>query len=696
MAIGNIRRKINLSQYLLPSKILVGDIKVNNLQRESGLFLDLGSDIMDPSVTEYSRIRVSDNDCKSTFGPCATIHGTQAVTSSYYAGIKVYKPNQYGMPDSEMIRAVSGIIPWNNQGTASTGPIYGGDVFITKHKHIRKFPFFTAVPIGLPNAVHYDTSPYYNVWNTRYWMDFDQQATFYEVNVFGAFANDSRNLDRVRKLRKGDCGQGSSGDCDGNLVFRVDGKYYTHVVGEAQFWCESEYISDFRETNEIPESDVERSRKQKSLYRTVELPELFLYNRQYHFKGLSNYTQHADPYFDCCKPPSVCSKNTVVYSMRNDPFSKGDAWLKFLPDSIQQFSQKDGNLIGMKEIGDYNLLFFFENASYMTQQDDSLITENGRIFLGSPSIFERRMRKISDESTGLGGCVDLDSVVNTPYGPFWFDKPRRKFVQLGQSITDVTRNINSWLQQYLPLTDEIIGVYDNFTDNLYFTGKSAEGNNQWTLSYKPKLENWVSFHSFAPDSYLQMPNNFISSNSEGLWKHNDKSSYQTYYGVKHPFDVGFVVKDKMKPIVLSDMEFYSEWIRNKGYNSKIYENKFFNKILAYNQFKSTGVRDIVLKDLNNLNHFAFQNKTDLVECTNLEDSVYRINKFSVYQLNQPFVGGQCMDYAPSTEVKNPTSGTGILTHMRGKWFRVHLINDKETAYKILLQLSFNFNQDIAQ
>ncbi len=690
--IGNIRRRINLSQYLLPSKILVGEHKINNLQRESGLFLDLSSDILDPSVTEYSRVRVSDNDCQATFGPCAVLNGTRTGTSSYYAGVKVYKPNQYGLPDSNQVRTILRV-DWNNQGTSETGPIYGGDVYITKHKYIKKFPFFTTVPIGLPNGLHYDTSPYFNVWNTRYWMDFDQQATFYEVNVFGAFSNDSRNLDRVRKIIKGNCDQGTSGDCGGNLVFRVDGKYYTHVVSESQFWCESEYISDFREVNEIPESDIERSNKLKALYRTVELPELFLYNRQYHYKGLSNYSSHFDPDYDCCKPPVICSKNTIAYSLKHDPLSKGDAWLKFLPDSIQQFSQKDGNLVGMKETGDYNLMVFFENATYVTQQDDSLITENGRIYLGSPSAFERRMRKISDEATGLGGCIDLDSVVNTPYGPFWFDRPRRKFVHLGRGVTDVSKNINSWLQKYLPETEEIMGVYDNFTDNLYFTGK---GKNNWTLSYKPKLEDWVSFHSFIPDSYLQLPNNFISANDKGLWKHNHLYDYQTYYGVKHPFDVGFVVKDGLKPIILSDMSFYVEWIRNKDFNSKIYENKFFNKILVYNQFKSTGVREIQIKDLNNVNHYGFQNRTDLIECTNLEDGLYRVNKFTAYQLNQPFVTGLCMDYAPSTEVKEPTSNTGHQANMRGKWFRVHLISDNETMYKILLQLNFTANEEIKQ
>ena len=111
-------------------------------------------------------------------------------------------------------------------------------------------------------------------------------------------------------------------------------------------------------------------------------------------------------------------------------------------------------------------------------------------------------------------------------------------------------------------------------------------------------------------------------------------------------------------------------------------------MLLYNQFRSTGIRDIVVKNLNVENHFEFQNKTGIVECTPLEDGVYRLNLMNVYQVKQPFVRFIGQDYVASTGFTEhsgvPMETTGI---MRGRWFRVHLINDQVFDHKILLQLT---------
>lgn len=689
---GNIRRKIVNSQYLLPTKMLVDNDKVNNTQRESGLYLRLCADIQDPYLSEYSRIRLSDNGCSSSFGYCDTVNGIVPRTSSYYAGVKVERPAQYNMPESNLVRTVSKVFSWDNNSTVFTPPVYGGDTHITKHKYIRKFPFFQTLPLNLPTNTQFKTSPYFNVWNTRYWLDVKEQTTFLGLTNLGA--NDDRNLERVGGLRKKFCGQ-DDGDCTENLAFRVDGKFYTHVVGEAHYWCESDYIGDFRELNEIPESDVERTPAQKIQYRTVQYPELFLYNRQYHWKGWSAFGPVFDSNYNCCKPDDICSLNTIAYSVKHDPLSKGDAWTKFLPNSVQQFSNRDGNLVGIKEIDDFNLLIAFEDATYITQQDETLSTNNGtQLYIGSPDAFSRRLRKISDDATGFGGCIDLDSIVNSRYGTFWFDRKRKKFIHFSNQVSDITGNIQSWLNENLE--GPITGVYDNFTDNLYYTGQGKDGC-MWTLSFKPKLKDWVSFHSFTPDRYLAMSNNYLSSNGEGLWKHNKHYEYQRYYGIPFAFDVGFIMKNKMSDLQLQTIEVYSEWVKFQDFGTKVYDQKsFFDKILVFNQLRSTGVREIFVKDKNNAQHVAFQNASDLVECTPVEDFTYRINKFQVDQTKGPFNTFKCMDYGPSDYVQQETSGTGLKAHMRGKWFRTHLINTKRTDYKILLQLNIAANEEIVQ
>lgn len=688
---GNIRRKIEFGQYLLPTKMYAGEDKVNNFQRESGLFVKLNKDVQDPFVTEKSRIFIQEVDCSSHFAKCQEVGGVTPRTSAYYAAVRVKKRSQYGFPESNTSRAISNIIP---AGTTNTGPLFGGDVRITKHRYIRKFPFFSALPIGLPIDTAFETSPYTNVWFPRFWLDNVQTEDLFSI-FSGQIDNDERNLVRAGKLRKRACSF-QDGNCDENLFFRVDGKFFTHVLGEASYWCESEYVADFRERNEIPESNIDRDDEEKMKYRTVRLPELFLYARQFHHRGLSVPKLHFSKDYDCCKPEEVCQKNTIAYSIKHDPLSKGDAWLKFLPNSIQQFSQRDGDLTGFVELDDSNMLFFFEDGAYVSQQDYSLAADNGKLFIGAPSLFEGRMQKVTDDASGFGGCQDLKSVVVTRFGAFWWDRKRAKFVHFGQNVTDATSFISSWAQEYLPKTKEITGVFDNYTKNLYFTGIAEKGDKYWTISYKPERQDFVSFHSFKPDLYLPMTNNFLTVNGGSIWKHNSPTSYQTYYGKAYPFNVGMVLKDGLKPVVLQDLEVYAEFFKNLGYSKKEYERAFFNKMLIYGRDKSTGLKEIVLKDTNNVNHFTFQNKSDLVEATEVEDSTFRINGFQVEQTNQAFSEIDFMDMGFTNERQVASSTTGIdKSPMRGKWFMVHLIQDKFTHLKTLLLAGFsNTHQNI--
>jgi hypothetical protein len=695
IAAGNQRRKINVSQYTLPTKMFVGENKVNNFQRQQGLFLELCADILDPFVRERSRIRHSDNLCKPSFNYCERTNFAETPgVSSYYAGIKIERPAQYGLPGSSISRVASGVIPWDNNSTVSSGLILGGDVYITKHRHIRKMPFFTNLPLNTPPKTEYETRPYMNVWHTRYWFNPGNAASvamFFPFSGLSGLAyafNNDRNLEDTGSLTKTMCGNGGA-DCGSQDILRVQGTFYTHVTGETEYWCESEYIGDFREFNEKPESNIDRSIEEKIAYRTVQYPELYLYNRQYHWKGLSPFVQHADIDYDCCRPDIRCDLNTMAYSVAHDPLRKADAWTKFLPLNFQQFSSKDGNLLGVKEIDDYNLLVFFEDALYITQQDEELRTENGRVFLGSPDLFARKMKKISDDATGFGGCIDIDSVVACRWGVFWFDRKRKKFCNLEGTAKDATGKIQSWLNEFL--VGPVSGVYDGFTDNIYYTGVGPDGCG-WTLSYKPSLEQWISFHSFVPEAWLQMPNGYLTSDGTGIWKHNKMYDFGKYYGRKYPFEAGFLLKNKGASMP-QHIEVWSEWATYDDYGKKRYNPKaFFDEVLVYNNLRTTGYKPVMVKDLNNTNHYGPQNSHDLVEVTEIEDFTYRINKFATESVYQPTTQIGCMEVVSSEvkDVKDPDSEP-----MRGKWAKYHLRSNKND-HKILLQIGTGFNDDISQ
>ena len=116
-------------------------------------------------------------------------------------------------------------------------------------------------------------------------------------------------------------------------------------------------------------------------------------------------------------------------------------------------------------------------------------------YLGVGSIFERRLLKISSEINGLGGCIDRESVVNTPYGTYWADRNRKTFVYFdGKTILEINNNLKSY---FIKWNDKgIKGVFDTFSKNIYWT------NGDWTISFKSELKDWVSYHDWIPDYFI--------------------------------------------------------------------------------------------------------------------------------------------------------------------------------------------------
>jgi hypothetical protein len=708
--LGNKRRLIEHSQYLLPIKQFVESERFNNWSREYSEYLRLSGDILDPSETDNTKITYSTVFCNGSFDFwdkqaksfdfCTNDQGGDRIQAvSYYGGVKRYKPNQYGTLTNYQSRTVSCI----QDNWATSEVIYGGDVYITQFSLTRKMPIFDNLPLGLPNNTEFNVLDYTNIAQPHYWLDYSTESAIEDavenIPVIGNLFYDY-NLEDILTL--GQCGidldfeiLGAAGYLPAWLInigagnftnpFKQHGIFYTHITGVVNYWVESEFINDFREYNELPKSEYYPLQEPKALAKATEyeIPEQFLYNLQYHNLGLHKQLI-SKPRIDCCDTSQ--DDNRIIYSLTTSEESVADNWLNFRPNSYQVLDPNVGSFTGIKEIDDYNLLLVFEDAVFVTQQDDALVTESGdRIFLGSNSIFSRRMRKLTTECTGYGGCIDLDSIVSTRYGVFWFDRKRKKvFKYAGNQLADVTGNFQSWFNRYM--NGKVIGVFDNFTDNLYFTDVETG----WTLSYKPKADRWISHHSFVPDNYFCAANTFLSSKDSGIWKHNKQYNYQTYYGINYPFEVGVLVNNEFKSTVLQSLEIYSEWIEYKDYDCKIYhKDEFFDKILIFNNFTSTNLQNVHLKDPNNVRH----DLPNIITASYVED-MFRINGFSNQNITQPFYSlddNGCTYKLPAIEklVKETNE-------IRGRWFRIHLRRTNNDKYKILMQLQLNIQDEIVR
>ena len=179
------------------------------------------------------------------------------------------------------------------------------------------------------------------------------------------------------------------------------------------------------------------------------------------------------------------------------------------------------------------------------------------------------------------------------------------FASSGSGIQEISLpgSLKWWLAQYLPyvLTDDfpnfslidnpVIGigchsVYDNQNMLMYFCKKDyqlrkdipytltyEEGTNifivdqtglkielgdpsffsdaSWTISYDPKVGQWISYHDWHPTYLIAGKNTFMSVLDNSVWLHNDVcDSYCNYYGVDYPFEISIHHLVPLQPICL--------------------------------------------------------------------------------------------------------------------------------------------------
>ena len=166
-------------------------------------------------------------------------------------------------------------------------------------------------------------------------------------------------------------------------------------------------------------------------------------------------------------------------------------------------------------------------------------------------------------------------------------------------------------------TGEIVTVFDE----RYFVNESV------TLSFNYAKKKWISFHSYAPQTYLWDRNYLMAVDDDMFWRHNDNNrEHQVFYGTYYPMSIDFIISSDNKAAfelksqeIETDAAVYTE--NNKQYNRKV----TFNKYWIYNTHQSTGIIDLVQKDKNDASYSIEENQN----ATYIEKQMgyWRINRF---------------------------------------------------------------------
>jgi hypothetical protein len=347
----------------------------------------------------------------------------------------------------------------------------------------------------------------------------------------------------------------------------------------------------------------------------------------------------------------------IIYSLPSSKEQKKDYWKNFLAFNYKDFGSTVTSISPISKNG--AMIHFKDISPTQFVGVDTLQTDIGtKITIGDGGLFNQPLQYLdnSDRQYEYGSCQNRLSIAATPVGIFYISQNQGKiFAVSGTGLQEITLpgQLKWWFLQYLPyvLTDffpdfelidnPVIGIgcqtiYDNENMLVYFCKKdyrlregtgytlSYRGNNKftinetggevvlgdpnffldasWTVSYDPKLGQFVSYHDWHPNLLLGSKDTFLSIKDNSIWKHNTAcNQYCNYYGVNYPFEIEFQSSTVQNVTTLRSIEYQLEcYIYSDNCYDRYHVLDFnFDEAVIYNSEQCSGLLKLDLVPKNN-------------------------------------------------------------------------------------------------
>ena len=242
-------------------------------------------------------------------------------------------------------------------------------------------------------------------------------------------------------------------------------------------------------------------------------------------------------------------------------------------------------------------------------------------------------------------------------------------------------------------------------------------DNSWTISYSPKLSMqvkdavWLSWHSYLPRMYLKNKDKFYSWITErSFWKHGKLGEYQNFYGKHYPFIIEFISAEKdLKTKIWDHLELFTEASKYDNTFQEFKDDRFttFNKAIFYNSRQSSGVLNLMVKDLKTPSEdYLLQQVQNISGDTIIidrDEKNWHINDIRDYVINQdhPLFTKNIEDLQTEYFIDKEVNIISIdhnkdwydLESFRDKYLSIRLIFDNFDDVKLLLTHSISYTTD---
>ena len=225
----------------------------------------------------------------------------------------------------------------------------------------------------------------------------------------------------------------------------------------------------------------------------------------------------------------------------------------------------------------------------------------------------------------------------------------------------------------------------------------------FTIAYKPTEGRWTSYYSLFPDFYIAHQQHFQQGNNYGrdagkLWSHLlGNTSYQVLIGRLEPFVIEYVNPSQGAKKILESISLEVESRRwNNEYDYAVKKGVGFNKALIYNSTNNSGILNLfeqkTIKDTRDYPKTNNNNTQDILYSS--LDRKHTFNYFYNRVIDQnnnvpQFLWDSSMVDKSVNSKAISFKGKRVLERLRGDYFYVRLINDKESRFQISLNKAEN-------
>ncbi len=425
--------------------------------------------------------------------------------------------------------------------------------------------------------------------------------------------------------------------------------------------------------------------------------------------------------YDCCSDCTEEFPNRIHYSQQAFQEERSDNYQSFLPNDYRDIEAENGVITDVFKIQN-NLYIHTEEALFhLPQNIQERVTGDIVSFIGTGDFFNIPPRKIVDSQNSSAGSVHKWSRIKTPFGVFFLSYFDRKWYKFdGQKLDAISNTgLSSWFRNNIPFTyyNNVSGninnptnpvglgfstVYDSRKERVLLTKidrVSGQDDKSWTVSYSLKNDSIVSWHSYTPEMYIGISNDFFSIKNAGVWRHNALGSFQTFYGVLYPHIIEYVsVDNQIMNKIWNSIALHTEAQLYSAIDEDFtsYRYRTFNKAVLYNGRQSSGELNLIIKDITGAksDYLGDQVKNTLLDTPiSNNEGIWSFNNFKDLVSSEGvtlFLPRQNDDFID--KVVNPAAidlnkSWTQLESFRGKYLVVRLIFDTFANTKLITNYS---------